>query len=144
MKMNSSLVDKLNKLSARSSTSAPQVLISGNWYSWEEGDAVTKTAWVADKTGKDKQVSFDAIEQISEVKAIREAKIDEPKAERMIQQTLSSYPKGDKRTFMLKQILMSMMRGMNKKQGIMRANALVLKYDLDRNDKIPLYRHETK
>jgi cytochrome c551/c552 len=70
------------------------------------------------------------------------ASITEPRAEEMIQQTLDKYQPGQRRTILLKQILKSMMNGMsdNKKKAIMRANAMVLKYNLDQNDKIPLFK----
>lgn len=74
------------------------------------------------------------------MKKLNEAVIDESKAETMIQQTLKDQPPGQKRTFVLKQILTAMMKGMQKKQSIMRANALILKYNLDQTDKIPLFR----
>jgi len=68
------------------------------------------------------------------------AKITEPRAEEMIEQILDQYKPGKKRTFLLKQVLRSMMNAMPKKKAIARGNAFVLRYDLDQNDKIPLFR----
>lgn len=68
------------------------------------------------------------------------ATITEPRAEEMIQKALDTIPPGSKRTAVLKQVLLSMMKGMPKKQAIMRGNAMVLKYNLDQTDKIPLFK----
>jgi len=68
------------------------------------------------------------------------ATISFEQAKKNVEDILRKYPAGDKRTFMLKQVIMSMMKGMEKKQSIAKANNLVLTFDLDQNDKIPLFR----
>lgn len=68
------------------------------------------------------------------------ASISEERATEMIEQILDKYEPGQKRTFLLKQVLTAFMKGMPKKQAIARANNFVLKYNLDQNDKIPLFK----
>lgn len=68
------------------------------------------------------------------------ATISFERADEMVADILDKHTKGDKRTFMLKQVIRSMMNGMPDKQAIAKANNLVLRYDLDINDKIPLYK----
>jgi hypothetical protein len=68
------------------------------------------------------------------------AKISFERADQMVTDILDKYSSGEKRTVMLKQVIRSMMNGMPAKQAITKANNLVLRYDLDLNDKIPLFK----
>jgi len=69
------------------------------------------------------------------------ASISEERADQMIAQIMDEYPPGKKRKFLLKQVFTAFMKGMPKKQAVMRANNFVLKYNLDQTDKIPLFRY---
>ena len=138
MKISPRDIKKYNQLSrARKS---PMALIDGQWYSWEEGDAKTGYAWVADQDGEDKEVQINNIEQISEAKKPSKP-LDYDRGEEMLGQIVKKYPVGKKRTFMLKQVLHAVFKTFpSKKIGTQRINGLILQFNLDQNDNIPLWR----
>ena len=146
-------IARYNKLASKGQN--PMVQIDGQWFSWEESDRNGKEIYVADQDGGDREVSLDQIDLVQEnvlpnqdltsVRSLNEmAKINYDKADAMVGQIMDKYPAGKKRTFILKQILTAMKAGFGKqeKQFIKKANDIVLKYNLDQTDNIPLFRIE--
>ncbi len=68
------------------------------------------------------------------------AKISFDRAVHHVEDILDNVSPSPRRTFMLEQVIRSMVKGIDKKNRIQKANHLVLVYDLDLHDNIPLYR----
>jgi hypothetical protein len=136
---------------------SPMVLINGQWFSWEESDSRSKEIWVVDQDGGEKPVYLDMIDMVEEnvffnqsltsPRSIAEsAKINYEKADELIGKTVQKYTKSPKATFILKQIFTAMRKDFGRAENsfIMKANNLVLKYNLDIKYDIPLFRTNLK
>lgn len=132
--------------------SAPMIMtVDGQWFSWIEGNADEKTVFGMPKHGREEEIPFKNIDMIKEtigpadIFSVNEATtLSFDQADKLVSDTLKKYKPGRKRTFLLQQIITAMMKKLGGKQAIMKANNLVLRYDLDQNDNIPLYKVSLK